>query len=779
MSSSIAATVDSVQNREDNNALAAGLTRARACKWLCCILLLAAAADLFFYTGFYASDDVEYFDAAAKVLDEGCIDKSPLLGATRLSVLAWNCIFGAMSRANVHIMAASYVVAHQILILLTYVLAVKVCNRFAGLLAAWTTAMFPLFVAFSTGIYPDFLIAIFFVLSLLAFIKAYEMRERGRLLLATVFMLLCGLAVGGAYMAKESGLTALPFYFMAWLVAEFKWSRRSASRPVNQSVPSADGRDNSVGIRPGMRRSSRLLGGLLTGTCFLLGFAMVFGFEYKMLAYLTGNPKFFRLGWTSKEQDLEKVRNFHIDGGFNPLNRLVASHERLGEEYFPLWLKFVFLGAVLVFPFVRRMPWVVLLFGAWFYLFSTLGTYSFTHYYPPRIQARYYIPAFPFLITAMSVAVTCVLGAMIARIRSRKWISMARGALITIIALSPLTYLRGPNALASYLYRSYYARHMNRAAIEANSQNTPLILVSGHLSQRARPLWYSAFPKEKYGRRPENMLTANELPAINWRGIAKAGFFHYIENPSYFTSHPIQRQIAEFDALVHPAIKNELVVHPAKLSRSVSRLPEAISAQFFASLSPRQSGVVHIHGMELRPVLQTRYKSEFRTRTREILHRLTNSQECGNEYFRPAHKIDLYRIDAVDCRMEPVATHDLFTHLSFNKNADGEFHLEFLGDNRIPEELRTDPRRRYLLHIMTELPRDATASIHFEAFTSATALGKPMASLQAPLINGESSVGFYCPEEAVYVRPSIRVTGTSAKITRLSLEVLEEEKRSD
>lgn len=129
--------------------------------------------------------------------------------------------------------------------------------------------------------------------------------------------------------------------------------------------------------------------------------------------------------------------------------------------------------------------------------------------------------------------------------------------------------------------------------------------------------------------------------------------------------------------------------------------------------------------------------------------------------------------------MEPVATLDLFTHFSFNKNADGEFHLECLGDNRIPDELRTDPRRRYLLHIMAELPRDATASVHFEAFTSATALGKPMASLQAPLINGESSVGFYCSEKAVYVRPSIRVTGTSAKITRLSLEVLEEVRRSD
>jgi hypothetical protein len=129
------------------------LTRERCAAALVAIVAFCIALDLFFFTGYYASDDRAYFNAATRVAEDGFIGE-PLLAHTRLTMLGWNLLMGGLCRFNVQAMAASYIFFHVWLILLTYALAVKLGDRVAGVIAAYGTATLPLFIVFSTGIYP-------------------------------------------------------------------------------------------------------------------------------------------------------------------------------------------------------------------------------------------------------------------------------------------------------------------------------------------------------------------------------------------------------------------------------------------------------------------------------------------------------------------------------------------------------------------------------------------------------------------------------------------------
>ena len=791
-------------------------------KLLLPICLVAVALDLFFFTGYYASDDQSYFEAAARVAETGTLREHPLLGATRLTVLGWNTAFGALSRFNVQFMSASYVLAHVILILLTYLLAKKVYGPTAGLIAAYTSAVFPLYVIFSTSIYPDLLIAIGFVLSVLAFMKAYEFRERGRIILPMVLMLLCGMSVGLAYMAKENGLVALPFYLVAWLGAE--WKQRRTSDAIRMPIVPAIARDGRTGevhasqsndVRTGetpvpqVRQRAWWVKAILTGVCFPIGFAAVFTFEHRMLVHLTGNPEFFRLGWTEKKEDLQAIPNFHRDGGYNPINRFKASMERLRYEYFPDLLKVSFFGGLLLYPFVGRRGYVVVLFGLWIYAFSTWGTYSFKHYYPPRLQARYYIPAFPFIIAAFSVSMAWLIEQAATRLRRPTFGRVTRGVLIAGIALSPLTYLRGPNALSWQLYRTYYVRHVQRAVEDSTFEQSPLIVLSDHLAKRLRPMWYRGRPADPHGRRPKVMLSSAELPSINWSNVAKSGFLHYVEIDNQISKETPRSPATNLDQLMHPAIRNKIIIErPAQQpSRSVKR---AVPCTFFASLDSDGIGVAWIPGYQLSPMLQSRYKREFRSRTRELIHWMTSSTDFGDDYYRNSFSVDRYRVNVRQADPEIEQSIELLDaasaagvswtisnaeHATLRVEADGllsvaptevfsraedveaaaprMIHLAPDCSTGIPVALRLPARGFFKLQVDLEVEKSVEILLGLRAYPSSEMTDSPIFETITSVESGVSEVAFFTGEQERHIVPMIGVpSGRRLTVRNVRLAIL-------
>ncbi|HWL92750.1 MAG TPA: hypothetical protein VNT79_04380 [Phycisphaerae bacterium] len=632
----------------------------RVRRWLGVILLLTAALDLFCFTGFYASDDRKYFSAAAMLAETWRLPEEPPFGATRLTLLTWNLAFGLLSRFNMQLVCASYVGVHLILVLLTYALAKKAHGVLAGLIAAWTSGMFPLYVVFSTSIFPDLLIAVGFVLSLLAYMKAYERRERGEVALPMLWMSLCGAAVGVAYMAKENGLVALPFYFMAWIGGE--WKARRAVNDGETSVLSpgvsapSDGPVSQVQRRPALHgRGAWWIRAMLTGAAFPIGFFAMFGLEYRLLIRITHNPSYFRMGWTDNVENLDAVRNFHLDGGFNPWERLKQSNQRLSGNYLPPFLKGALLAGILLFPFVHRRWRVILFFGLWFYAFSTWGTYSFKHYYPPRLQPRYYIPMFPFIIAAFSISLAWLIERWLYAERASRGVNVARGLVFAGITLSPLLYLHGPDRLAGTLYRAYYVHHLHEFLSFTTKQKSPLVVLSGHVAYRIMPLWYRGLPRNDYGRRPRGLIGATEMSTIHWNRIARRGFFHYVDLKRNFLPRPVQVPIIDADALIHPAMNGDLVVRqPQRRSRRPLPVPLG-EAEFFAPLEAGETGIVQFREFIMQPALQAGHRKDYVSRSKEVLHRFFASLDFKRRYFRTASAMHLIRVDVERGTLQEVA----------------------------------------------------------------------------------------------------------------------------
>ena len=59
--------------------------------WLCIgIVIFSCAIDLFFYSGYYASDDTRYLQPAWEILSAGGYRNEPGLAQARLTIVGWN-----------------------------------------------------------------------------------------------------------------------------------------------------------------------------------------------------------------------------------------------------------------------------------------------------------------------------------------------------------------------------------------------------------------------------------------------------------------------------------------------------------------------------------------------------------------------------------------------------------------------------------------------------------------------------------------------------------------
>lgn len=619
------------------------------------IVLVCIATDLFFFNGYYASDDNEYLNSAWVLAHNGRWDGVPAGGGMRLGVVGWCILVAWFCQFDVQVIAASFSILHAALVIASYFLARRMVDARAGLLTAYLIATVPALVVFSTGIFPDLIVALFLVLACLGFSWGMTLRRAARAGPAAGLMFASGAAVGMAYLAKESGLVALPVFFLAWVFGEaaVRWrDRRSAS-----------GRSEGPTQGDGARESGRRLGwiaSILVGGLFAVGFFAVLLTEHALLMRWTGQS-FYRLGWTGERQDIEKLEIFHIDGGYDPIRRFQGSMRALREPvtYVPDTLLIAIAASILAYcAFVRRL-WLPLALGVFFYAYLTWGTYSTQGYYPPRLQTRYFIPAFPFLFAVVGAVMSKAVDFIARSIRHERARRISLAALAVAFVLHPYFFLSDADRLAGRLYRTAFVRNV-AAALDDPAFARDRIVVSHNVADRFAPMWYRGFPARKHGRRPAHVREAKDIYPADMEDLLKRESFVYLEHMRAVRRTPAIEGVWGIDTLLGPLLTgNPPASHAGYLSAPPANEVHP-GARFFGSTEPDGLGCVVWDRREIRVESIATFDRSYKSRTRELKYRLGSYHDASpRTIMTSGHAIGLFRVRAVECNLLSLDTRHL------------------------------------------------------------------------------------------------------------------------
>ncbi len=428
------------------------------------LIVLSCGLDLLFYTGYYASDDAGYVEGAARLLGLEQSGPHPGPAHVRLSIVGWNALVAWLFGFHVPLIAASYVFFHQALNLLTFLLGRRLFDASVGLLAAYFTATAPLIVVFSTCVLPDVMLSALLLLALLLFLWAYDLRAAGRGTRAHLAMLGAGLCVGFGYMAKDTALIMLPFYFVLWLCKEDRRALRRA---------------------------------LLTGAMFALGLLVILVAEWAVLSWLTGHS-YLRMAWTvSPDGFVERLRRYPY--GYYPLDRLRRLHELLRPWFAETRLDFVLLIGALAYPFVRGRKWPVWCFAVWFFAYHTWGSTRLTEYLPPPAQARYFTPVLPALFIVCSFLALRLWRGVPRLVHHPQRSRGLQAVLGVVLVVYPLLGLKVADRRAGKVYDADVVTNATRAINAVKQMGTqhvmtgyslvPPIVLSGTISRPLRLLY--------------------------------------------------------------------------------------------------------------------------------------------------------------------------------------------------------------------------------------------------------------------------------------------------
>ncbi len=716
---------------------------------LLAVLLLSTVLDLVFFTGFYASDDSSYYRAALHLLN-GRFPSDPSMGAMRLTIVGWNALVIWLVGPNVQLVAASYILWHQLLNLCTYALGARLFRAPVGLLAAWLVATLPLTVLLSTLISPDTQMAAWVVLSLLAWLAAYGYRGRGRLR-GGLLMLLAGICVGLAYMTKESGLILLPFYFVAWVTAEVLRSVRQ--RP-------------SAGVKAAVAY----------GTLFAGGVFLLFAVETATLSVLTGRPT-LRMGWTVKEiapSRIERVQNV----GLTPLKRFKTVVGMMdATDQLPRAIPVVLAIGVLGFPLVVRRAWAVYLLPIWVFAYLTWGSMSLTSYVPPYIKLRYYIPVMAPLLVVSAAVLWTVWEWAARRIRAERCRTGLRWLLITVVIVFPLTWFGGANRLAGNMYRSnLIGAGVGGINLALESAPEPVILSSAVSRAMSVPL------KTEPSAR---LYLAHRLESTAFENVAAEAGFTFVEFPGVrmLNRHRLFGKPAPLDWLIRAATEDPLL----PLSRDYAW----DDAHCFVSVDPACESFFQIGRYRYFVRKSARiYGSRSRWTTLRQALGLNVVERTADEKGRA---IDLFRVrcaptprdEDVDCAV----THDLTPSLpSWRVRETNRHELSTDADGNLTVQLEL-PRRKYAWVAppphSAALPCELTAAQPWEFHVDLRvegglkvllvlplrAEGKHFARKSVQVRNGYNRFGIWPGTHTLEVAPAFQVWG-SGTLTLKRFEII-------
>ncbi len=442
---------------------------------LAILLLIAFGLDFLFYTGFFASDDLQYLTGARKIAGilelRGPGSALPGMGNARLGITVPAGIVYWVTGGSVAAVAWFHVAYHLALVWLAFAVGRAFAGERIGLAAAAIAATSPVFYVHAGAILPDNLTACLLAILLLLLERVRRLEaESGPLgrRVALRWYMAIGFLFGLGYACKDTVLImTVP-----------------AAACVMASAPSLK---SPVWVR--------------NGAFMVAGLALFLVVEALALRAIMGQ-------WVFRPAMVEEVgdvflQRMQTQGGANPISRLwFAVGDRLASLA-PLTIWILLAGAV-GHAFTRERRMSLLLFFWWPFLYMTIGTTSFTAYRPSSIQPRYY---------AIVVVPAAVMTALAARSLWRRWAGWGRPP----AALRGRPALAAIGALAAALLVVELIGNLPRSG---NLYKSPLVRALAAAHQRARDDYpqYPIVIGSSIGSRMKSLFRGRSDEGLFWAG---------------------------------------------------------------------------------------------------------------------------------------------------------------------------------------------------------------------------------------------------------------------
>lgn len=412
-------------------------------------MLLALALDALFFTGFYASDDIQYIEACVSLAKDGHM--AAAFGNTRIGVT----LPGAVVYWITHSLSALvwfHVVYHLSLVPIAYVLGRLVLDERAGLIAAALVAINPLFYGYAGAVLPDNSATCCLGLALIALLATRRFADPGTTLWSWSTRRAAGYVIAGA------------------MIGFCYWCKESA---IILTIPAA-----LMIMTAGP--SLRSLVWIQNGALFALGLAVVFALELVVLRTVTGQ-------WINRLTYLkdasEELRAIMLEQGETPFPRFAFASDQL-TRWMPLSLWLLLAGAI-GFGFTRaRHLGIMAMF--WFpAIYMTIGSTSMSDYLPPPIQGRYYA----IVILPAIVMAACAASLLIQRWQARRPRAFTGLALVATLSLVGVYECKGALPMSGAIYRARDVRAFLAAIERADTlyPDYPIVL-SPFYSGRMNPV---------------------------------------------------------------------------------------------------------------------------------------------------------------------------------------------------------------------------------------------------------------------------------------------------
>lgn len=411
---------------------------------------LAFILDFIFFSGFYASDDISYLQAAQTIGEEGFLN--PGLGNARLGITLPSALVWWITGGSITAIVWFHVGYHVVLVPMAYVLGRILFDERAGLIAAALIAINPLLYVFAGALLPDNAATFWLAGSMIALVVTARYTDPGVRLTSWnprrfIGYFVAGAMVGFCYWCKETALIlTIP-----------------AAVLIMTAGPSL-----------------RSLVWIQNGAVFALGLVAVFVLEALLLRVLTGQW-INRLTFIS-DASAELVATMQAQGT-TPFARLGYASDQM-TKWMPLSMWFLIIGSI-GYGLVRVRNVGIMMFLWWPALYLTMGSTTFSRYLPPPIQGRYYaIVIFPAAVmTGIAVSV------LIERLkvwRPRVWTRLP----LVLVLLGLGAYECGTNLpISGTIYRASEVRAFISALEQARDRYRRYpIVVSAHYGMRMLPL---------------------------------------------------------------------------------------------------------------------------------------------------------------------------------------------------------------------------------------------------------------------------------------------------
>ncbi len=428
------------------------------------VLALALVMDLTFYTGFYASDDLQYTGGAEQLAESGRMTLITT-GTIRPVLLLPLALVVKVTHHNLFAMTAFFALFHLLVILATYYVGRRVHDCAVGVLAAGLVAVCPLAVSNATLILPDHAVTAL-VLSSIGILLLARQRMCGTppaTRSACALSAAAGFVFGLAFGAKITAIIVIPV-FGVLILSQLR--RAPSGSVLKMAIWFATG---------------AVAAGALLWLVFYMMTGLYSPFQNSSFAGAidTFPERVAAKPYSSSLDRLDRVAGF------------ASSRKHLGL------FRWVIPVGLIIYPFLKRRSWAVYLTFVWLGVYMTWGTFSLTHYVPPPVNIRYFILALPFALIAVAFVALSIVRPLWSRLHKTR---PTRAVLLGLASLAGLLVIGDScvtaNRLAGQLHHSPEVSAVRYALDFAAASGDRPIVLSYWLSFRLRPLfWQDAYPR--------------------------------------------------------------------------------------------------------------------------------------------------------------------------------------------------------------------------------------------------------------------------------------------